>query len=258
MSNIWNEPSDGLQGSSENPWTQGAGGPNYNEREPATASVAQKQAGGLGVIIAIIGVLLVAIAGVAAYLFLVPSGGGNSSVGTSSDDFMVSTVTETALAEEEISFESTETIPAEIEDDALSTTTRDARPVAAAEHNGDQAPENEIVLPAPARSAGLNLSGWSDNAVTRCRSGEELIYAGKGTNAWVTVCRSGFEMTYRSDVFGGTLTSAVDLGQSNPAQGNFVIPVAPSTIRLSGDVVRVYQDGVEIATESLPNAWVLY
>lgn len=106
-----------------------------------------------------------------------------------------------------------------------------------------------VTQPAPAPSAssslpaGLTASGWSDNSTTRCGGGETLRYAGRGGGNWVTVCSSGGSMTYRGNVFDGSLTRAVDAGDSNPGAGQFTVPADPSTIVIDGSNLYVYQGG---------------
>lgn len=120
-----------------------------------------------------------------------------------------------------------------------------------------QAQPVEPSLPAAAEQEGLTLSGWSDNAATRCSGSEELVYAGRASDAWITVCESNGVMTYRSDIFDGTLTDTVDSGRSNPSQGEFYIDADPSIIRVVGGGVEVYQGGSLVADKQLPSAWVL-
>ena len=113
-------------------------------------------------------------------------------------------------------------------------------------------------IPLDAQRAGLSPYGWIDNSATRCRGNEDLIYAGRDSDAWITVCESGGQMTYRSDIFGGTLTAAVDPARSNPATGEFYVNASPSIIEVVGGGVEVTQDGSVIAQKSFPSAWVLY
>lgn len=112
-------------------------------------------------------------------------------------------------------------------------------------------------LPEAARGAGLTLSGWSDNAATRCDSSQNLVYAGRDSDAWITVCESNGQMTYRSDIFGGTLTATVDQSRSNPARGEFYVDASPSIIQVVGGGVEVFQGGTLIAEKNFPSAWVI-
>lgn len=118
-----------------------------------------------------------------------------------------------------------------------------------------QAPQTTTVAqPAPSTSAssslpaGLTASGWSDNSTTRCAGGETLQYAGRGGGNWVTVCSSGSALTYRGNVFDGSLTRAVDVSQSSPSAGQFTVPADPSTIVINGSNLAVYQDGEVVST----------
>lgn len=115
-----------------------------------------------------------------------------------------------------------------------------------------------VAIPSAAQQAGLTANGWSDNAATRCGGNQNLIYAGRDNDAWITVCESGGQMTYRSDIFGGTLTATVDPNRSNPAAGQFYINASPSIIEVVGGGVEVYQGGSLVAEKSFPSAWVLY
>ncbi|WP_279192726.1 hypothetical protein [Corynebacterium stationis] len=113
------------------------------------------------------------------------------------------------------------------------------------------------VLPEAARAAGLTSSGWSDNAATRCDSTQNLVYAGRDSDAWITVCESDGQMTYKSDIFGGTLTATVDQSRSNPARGEFYVDASPSIIQVVGGGVEVFQGGTLVAEKNFPSAWVI-
>ena len=115
----------------------------------------------------------------------------------------------------------------------------------------------EPELPEAARGAGLTMSGWSDNAATRCDSSQNLVYAGRDSDAWITVCESNGQMTYRSDIFGGTLTATVDQSRSNPSRGEFYVDASPSIIQVVGGGVEVFQGGTLIAEKNFPSAWVI-
>lgn len=112
-------------------------------------------------------------------------------------------------------------------------------------------------IPEAAQAAGLTATGWSDNTSTRCAATENLVYAGRDTDAWITVCESNGQLTYRSDIFGGTLAQPVNLGRSNPQLGEFHIDAAPSTIKVVGGGVEVFQNNALIAEKNLPSAWIL-
>ncbi|MGP6174997.1 hypothetical protein [Corynebacterium sp. A21] len=112
-------------------------------------------------------------------------------------------------------------------------------------------------IPAAAQADGVNERGWASNGAVNCASGEELIYAARGSDAWVTVCESGSgAMTYRSDIFGGTLTAPVMPGASNPASGRFMVDASPAVINVQGAGLIVEQDGQVISRAALPVAWV--
>lgn len=64
-------------------------------------------------------------------------------------------------------------------------------------------------------------------------------------------------MTYRSDIFGGTLTATVDQSRSNPARGEFYVDASPSIIQVVGGGVEVFQGGTLIAEKNFPSAWVI-
>lgn len=238
--NPWNEqpaPQTREQGWDQPPQTQQWG---------TAAAPPQRRRGAAGILVALIAVLAVAIAGVVAYLFLNGNLGGNG-VATSSPGTIVveSTVVETAGP---VADDAGEDAPEAAPAPAATATRAQSQPRPQQQSSG---------LPAAAQSAGLTLKGWSDNSATRCHAAEGLIYAGKGDNAWVTVCGEGGQLTYRSDVFGGTLAMPVDMSQSDPANGYFVIPASPSNILLSGDRVLVYQDDILVASENLPEAWII-
>ena len=104
---------------------------------------------------------------------------------------------------------------------------------------------------------GATSYGWADNASVSCRANEDLIFAGRGDNAWVTVCESDDgHMTYRSDIFGGNLTAAVT--GADPTAGQFTIEAAPSVISLNKSQLVVYQDGVTVTSAILTDVRVLF
>lgn len=115
------------------------------------------------------------------------------------------------------------------------------------------APEGEptSVAPAPVSEplpehrtsiSGALSYGWAENPSVNCAGNEDLVYAGRGDDAWVTVCRAGDgAMTYRSDVFGGNLTAPVSA--AHPAAGQFTVDAAPSVISINNSQLLVHQNG---------------
>lgn len=65
-------------------------------------------------------------------------------------------------------------------------------------------------------------------------------------------------MTYRSAIFGGTLSMPVDMPQSDPSTPYFHVSASPSVIRTYKDKLSVTQDDIVVAREELSNSWLLY
>lgn len=282
MSNTWGSGDNGSQWD-QNPWDQSAPETNHWETPPtnphAGATAPQvtpppQRKGMSRVVVPVIIALGAGVVGVGSYLFATGALGG---VGGTNDGAAGTTVTiqttvpgaagETADGGRAPTAATAGTVPDERETgagrtDSTAGSDRSApgapsAPTARSARSVQPAPSPADNFPAEARAAGLTATGWSDNAVTRCGAGESLVYAGRGTDAWVTVCAAGGGMTYRSDVFGGTLNMPVDRHRSNPANGSFTIPASPALIQVEGDQVLVYQDGRLVNSKNLPNAWLI-
>lgn len=211
--------------------------PQYLPMGP-TQQVATKKSP-VGVLLAVIAVLLAAILAVLGWFYFSTQGSGGQN--TTAAPQTVTTVAEAAG-------ETLSTMvapPSPTERDSSRITESITPPTSAA-----------AVIGAEARADGVTARGWADNASVNCASGETLIYAARGEAAWVTVCSGGGSQTYRSDIFGGTLTAPVVPGQSNPATGYFTVNAAPATIVVRGAGLTVEQDGQVISAAALPVAWV--
>lgn len=214
----------------------GNGGPGDAAPQPMAPGLGKPKKSPVVILIAVVVVLLLAVAGVLAYLLV-----NGTSLDNNARQSPV-TATSTVVVEETVS-PSASSGPVQSQSQNQSP---QARPT----------PSSEPAVPAAARAAGVTSSGWADNASVDCAAGEDLIYAGRGNSAWVTVCESGSgQMTYRSDVFDGNLTANVTA--ANPGVGQFIIDAAPSLIAVENDVLRVYQDGAMVSEEQLPSSWVL-
>lgn len=212
---------------------------------PAAQPVATKKSP-VGVLLAVIAVLLAAILAVLGWFYFSTQGAGGQN--TTAAPQTVTTVAE-AVGEEGAAVPTTMSTmvvpPPAAERDSNRITENIAPTTSAAE-----------VIGAAARADGVTARGWVDNSSVNCASGETLIYAARGEDAWVTVCSSGANQTYRSNIFGGTLTAPVVRGQSNPAAGYFTVNAAPATIIVRGAGLTVEQDGQVISSAALPVAWV--
>lgn len=207
------------------------------------------------ILVGLIIVLALAVIGVVAWLYL--SGRmGSGEQESSGQEEMVAQAVESS-SEESSSEEADES---ESPSESFSEEPSQEEESGAAAHSVGRQPSAKPVvtqLPDEAREAGLTLSGWSDNSATRCTSSENLVYAGRASDAWITVCESNGEMTYRSDIFGGTLVGEVDQSRSNPERGEFYVDASPAVINVVGGGVEVLQDGEIIAEKNFPSAWVL-
>lgn len=113
------------------------------------------------------------------------------------------------------------------------------------------------LFPQPPTLRGVNERDWSGNGAVDCAPGEQLIYAARGDDAWVAVGKSGSgAMTYRPEVFGGTLTAPVTPGSADPASGRFMVDASSAVINVQGPGLIVEQDGQVISSATLPVAWV--
>lgn len=226
-----------------------------------------------GVLVGLIAVLALAIIGVVVWIFLSGRIGGADQNGSDNSEVTVVQTTEIATGEASgAGFDkagSSANPETSAPPRAASPTVDDANegegealnnsPSASARSVERSASAQPVApaLPAAAQQAGLISSGWSDNTATRCGGSQNLVYAGRDSDAWITVCESNGQMIYRSDIFGGTLSATVDQGRSNPNQGEFYIDASPSIIKVVGGGVEVFQSGTLIAEKNLPSAWVL-
>lgn len=202
----------------------------------------------IGILVGVIVVLLLAIAGVVTYILVSATSAGTA---TSSAP---ATATSTVVVADSL-LPPAQRAPDHTRDTAVNSP-------APVEPSAQPAPRSQSAapvapaIPAGAQEAGVTGSGWADNPTVNCGAAEDLVYAGRGDSAWVTVCESGSgQLTYRSDIFDGNLTAEVTA--ADPAAGQFTVEAAPSRIIVAGDVVRVYQDNSLVAEEPLPSAWVI-
>ncbi|BAC19694.1 hypothetical protein [Corynebacterium efficiens YS-314] len=233
----------------QNPWDN----PQDAHPQPTTPP-GKNQTSGL--LIGLIILLSLVVIAVLAWLFI---GGrpGDSTVAETASPDTVTVVVTTQPEAPSATERSTVTVaptPSTLETAAPTTSQSSARSV---ERSTTPQPPVAVIPPA-AQQAGLTATGWIDNSATRCRGNENLIYAGRDSDAWITVCEGGGQMTYRSNIFGGTLTATVDPARSNPATGEFYVNASPSIIEVVGGGVEVTQGGAVIAQKSFPSAWVMY
>ena len=187
----------------DNPWA--------TQREPASGPTGST---GVIVVVTILATVVVILAAFAAYLIFGRGGGTETRAAetsaTSAPPAVVETVVETV--EETVTAAPATTAP---------TTT------------------SSTTSPAP-EVAGLTARGWTASPVIRCGGGESVRYAARdGAGSYITVCSSGNSMTYRSDIFGGTLEMPVDAGASAPSQGYFSVPAGQHRIVIDGDRLEV-------------------
>lgn len=223
---------------------------NFNElHSPGyTPGAAATKRNPIGIVLGIIVVLLLAIAGVVTYMLVSATSSGSAT--GSAPITATSTVVVANSAQP----------PAQrAPEDTWDTATN---PDVPAEPSAQPAPRTGTTapvapsIPAGAQEAGVTGSGWVDNPSVNCGANEDLVYAGRGDSAWVTVCESdGGRLTYRSDIFDGSLTAEVTA--ADLAVGRFTVDAAPSRIIVEGDVVRVYQDNNLVAEEPLPSSWLI-
>lgn len=233
----------------QNPWDN----PQDARPQPTTPSGKNQPS---GLLIGLIVLLALAIIAVLAWLFI--SGRpGDSTVAETVSPGTVTVVVTSQLEAPSTTERSTVTVTPTRSSIQTTTPTTPQSSARSVERSATPQPPAAVIPPA-AQQAGLTATGWIDNSATRCRGNEDLIYAGRDSDAWITVCESGGQMTYRSDIFGGTLTAAVDPARSNPATGEFYVNASPSIIEVVGGGVEVTQDGSVIAQKSFPSAWVLY
>lgn len=233
----------------------------------ATSSPRNNRIGGF--LIGLISILTLTIIGLVAWLFLSGRMGDTPVNSTSPDAVTVVATSESEKAEptQDSSVDNAAperqvqpdrpTVPSAQSTDAATAPNSPQASARSVERRAT-AQSPAVAIPSAAQQAGLTPNGWSDNAATRCGGNQNLVYAGRDNDAWITVCESGGQMTYRSDIFGGTLTAAVDPSRSNPAAGQFYINASPSIIEVVGGGVEVYQGGSLVAEKSFPSAWVLY
>lgn len=248
-----------------NPWDSSPNQPGHEHHTPgmrnpwdnpqdATTPSGKNQPSGL--LIGLIALLALAIIAVLAGLFISGRPGDSTAAETASPDTVTVVVTSQPVAPG-TSERSTVTVTPTRSSIQTTTPTTPQSSARSVERSTTSQPLT-AAIPLDAQRAGLSPYGWIDNSATRCRGNEDLIYAGRDSDAWITVCESGGQMTYRSDIFGGTLTAAVDPARSNPATGEFYVNASPSIIEVVGGGVEVTQDGSVIAQKSFPSAWVLY
>lgn len=218
-----------------------------------------------GFLIGLIMILALAIIAAVAWLYLSGRIGGGDQEQPGEDDGAIVQTVDPSAEENDGSVtdeaeNTTVSASSEPSQEVSTTAAEEDEEAGATARSVERRPSAEPVapdLPEAAQSAGLTLSGWSDNAATRCNNSEELVYAGRDSDAWITVCEANGQMTYRSDIFGGTLTATVDQSRSNPSQGEFYVDAAPSIIEVVGGGVEVFQGGTLVAEKSFPSAWVL-
>ena len=295
MSNPWNEsgkPSDNnpWDQPGSNPWappqdaappTMGWGAADSHPPQESTKStqdlgspvitpsVPSKRNRVGGFLVGLIVVLALAIIGAVVWLFLSGQLGGADQNDSDSSEVAVVQTTETATGEssgagfdnagssENPDASASPQAPSPTVDDTDEALNNSQSASARSVERRTSAPPVTPALPAAAQQAGLTPSGWSDNTATRCSGAENLVYAGRDSDAWITVCKSGSQMIYRSDIFGGAFSASVDQARSNPDQGEFYIDASPSIIKVVGGGVEVFEGSALIAEKNLPSAWVL-
>lgn len=218
----------------------------------------------VGWLIAIILVVLIAIIAVLAYLFITSTSSSEKVEQAQTADSALTDAADGsgetlsggllggATTEQSLATEDTDEVTAEPESVEVATPLSSAKP-SSQSLTDIRIRESESV---DSSIPGATSYGWADNASVSCRANEDLIFAGRGDNAWVTVCESGDgHMTYRSDIFGGNLTAAVT--GADPTAGQFTVEAAPSVISLNKSQLIVYQNGATVTSAVLTDVRVL-